>query len=94
MKLIRTIFVAVTLLVTQGTASQLLANVRMPKPFGNGMVLQRNKPITVWGWADANEKLTVSFAGKKYSIQVGADQKWTLSTDSFAAVGPYEMVNK
>ena len=33
------------------------ANVRMPLVFSDGMVLQRNKIIPVWGWADANEKV-------------------------------------
>lgn len=35
----------------------LFANVRMPLLFSDGMVLQRNKSIPVWGWADANEKI-------------------------------------
>ena len=37
------------------------ANVRMPLLFSDGMVLQRNKTIPVWGWADANEKVEVRF---------------------------------
>jgi len=37
------------------------ANVQLPSLFSDGMVLKRNKPIPVWGWADANEKIEVHF---------------------------------
>lgn len=39
----------------------LYADVKLPKIFGDNMVLQRNKTIPVWGWADPNEKITVQF---------------------------------
>jgi sialate O-acetylesterase len=31
--------------------------------FQTNMVLQRDKPLTIWGWADPGEEETVSFAG-------------------------------
>ena len=37
------------------------ANVRLPKIFGEGMVLQRNQAIPVWGWADKGELVSVQF---------------------------------
>jgi sialate O-acetylesterase len=40
------------------------ADVRLPKIFGSNMVLQRDRELKVWGWADANEKVTVSFNGR------------------------------
>ncbi len=41
--------------------------------FQSNMVLQRDKPITIWGWAAAGEKVTVSFGGK--SVEASADSK-------------------
>src|SRR6266540_6724979 len=38
---------------------RIFANVTLPKIFGDNMVLQRNKQIPVWGWAEANEKITL-----------------------------------
>jgi sialate O-acetylesterase len=29
------------------------------------MVLQRDRELKIWGWADPNEKVTVSFNGQK-----------------------------
>ena len=40
------------------------------------MVLQRNKQITVWGWADANEKITVQFNHQTKTVKSGKDGKW------------------
>ena len=33
--------------------------------FQTNMVLQRDKPVTIWGWAAPGEKVTVSFAGQR-----------------------------
>lgn len=49
----------------------LLASVRLPMIFGDNMVLQRGKPVPIWGWADTGEKVTVSFLGQQ--IQATAD---------------------
>ena len=42
------------------------ATVRMPRLFQSGMVLQRGKPIPVWGWDDAGEAITIQFNKKTY----------------------------
>lgn len=38
-----------------------IANVKLPLLFNDGMVLQRDQSIPVWGWADANEKIEILF---------------------------------
>jgi hypothetical protein len=40
------------------------------------MVLQRYADVKIWGWADVNEKVTVSFDGKTYEAAAGADKKF------------------
>lgn len=56
-----------TLLATAIVASSLttsaFADVSLPKCFTDNGVFQREKPISVWGWADPNEEVTVSFNG-------------------------------
>jgi len=36
------------------------ADVRLPAVFSDNMVLQRDVPLTIWGWADPGEKVTVA----------------------------------
>ena len=39
------------------------ADVRLPRVFGNHMVLQRGMKLPVWGWAGAGESITVKLTG-------------------------------
>ncbi|HEU4791282.1 MAG TPA: sialate O-acetylesterase [Flavobacterium sp.] len=67
------------------------ANVRMPLLFSDGMVLQRNKTIPVWGWADANEKVEVHFNKQTKTITTDATGKWMVSLNAEKAGGPFEL---
>ena len=62
-----------------------VAEVRLPRIFGDGMVLQQQAPVPVWGWAKEGERVTVSFAGQKKEAVAGADGKWTLRLDAMSA---------
>ncbi|MBX2851888.1 MAG: sialate O-acetylesterase [Phycisphaeraceae bacterium] len=44
--------------------------------FQSNMVLQRDKPITIWGWADAGNKVTVSFGGNNAAATAEKDRYW------------------
>jgi sialate O-acetylesterase len=44
--------------------------------FQSGMVLQRDKPIRIWGWADAGENVTVTFGDKSHACTAAADRSW------------------
>ena len=67
------------------------ANVRMPLLFSDGMVLQRNKQIPVWGWADANEKVEVQFNKQTKTIITDKNGKWIVKLDAEKAGGPFEL---
>jgi sialate O-acetylesterase len=67
------------------------ANVRLSGMFTDDMVLQRDVKVLVWGWADKDEIVTVTFTGKRYTAKTGADDKWTVYLDPLPAGGPYEM---
>lgn len=71
------------------------AETWMPSIFGNGMVLQREKPVPVWGEADAGSTVEVSFAGQTKSTKAGDDGKWSVSLDALeASAEPREMTVK
>ena len=63
------------------------ADVRLPKVLGDHMVLQRDKPIAIWGWAESGEAVTVTFGSASASAEAGDDGRWSVqlppqSTDS------------
>jgi len=68
------------------------ANVKMPLLFSDGMVLQRNKPIPVWGFADANEKIEIHFKQQIQKITADKNGKWTLNLKAEKAGGPFELI--
>src|SRR5213075_2565422 len=72
----------------------LFANVTLPKIFGDNMVLQRNKPIPVWGWAAANEKIVVQFNNQVKNIKADKSGKWMVKLDETPAGGPFTLVVK
>lgn len=47
--------------------------------FQSNMVLQRDKPIAVWGWASPGETVTVSLAGNKATTTAQDDRRWKVA---------------
>ena len=74
------------LVLTLALASTLhAANLECSGIFTDHMVIQREKPVAVWGWADASETVTVEFNGQKKTTKAGANGKWMLKLDSMKA---------
>lgn len=71
-----------------------LAAVRLPNIFGDNMVLQRDKPIPIWGWANKNEKVTVQFNGQVKTVKAGKDGQWKVLLNAEKAGGPYDLLVK
>jgi sialate O-acetylesterase len=72
-------------------AVQTWADVRLPKIFGSHMVLQRRKPVPVWGWSDPGEKITVQFNNQTKTAKADKIGKWTLRLDPVEAGGPFTL---
>ncbi|MEM1070175.1 MAG: hypothetical protein AAGI63_14830, partial [Planctomycetota bacterium] len=53
--------------------------------FQSNMVLQRDKPIHVWGWAEAGEEVSVEFAGQQVTATADKDRRWIVTLDALAA---------
>ena len=43
------------------------------------MVLQRDKPLNIWGWAAPGEEVTVSFGGQQAPAKAAADRSWQVT---------------
>lgn len=77
--------VILTSTATCALSMTLTADVRMPKIFGDNMVLQREMTVPVWGWAGKGEKISVSFAGQEKTAIAGEDGKWMVKLDPLKA---------
>jgi len=62
-----------------------MAGIRLPHFFGEKMVLQRDKPVRIWGWADKGQAVTVAFAGQSKSATAAADGKWAVTLEAMKA---------
>jgi len=49
------------------------AQLKVGNIFGDHMVSQRDKPIHIWGWNDANENVIINYAGQSYATITNAD---------------------
>jgi sialate O-acetylesterase len=62
------------------------ADIRTPSILSANMVLQRERPVPVWGWAEPGERITVEFAGQQKEATAAAeDGRWRISLDPLAA---------
>ena len=67
------------------------AQIRLPRLIRDSMILQRDARVKIWGWAGADEKVTVTFNKKKYRTSTGSDGKWLVTLAPTKAGGPYTM---
>jgi sialate O-acetylesterase len=61
------------------------ADVTLPSIFGNSMVLQRDMPAPVWGWAEPGEEVTVAFAGQTKKTAADKEGRWQVKLDALKA---------
>jgi sialate O-acetylesterase len=87
-KLLGVLIISISLLCPALHAN---ATIRLPQLVADGMVLQRDEKIRIWGWGDPAEPVKVSFNGKTFKSRVGNDGKWALTFPKMKAGGPYQM---
>ncbi|WP_439390242.1 sialate O-acetylesterase [Ideonella sp. YS5] len=76
-----------TLLTAAAHAEVHFANV-----FTEHMVLQRDRPLRVWGQATPGQTLTVELGGRTARTLVGADGRWRVQLASLPAGGPHQLL--
>lgn len=67
---------AVMALTVVFSSSKAEAALRLPANFGDGMVIQRDMPIPVWGWAREGETITVKLKGRTESAIADEQGRW------------------
>jgi sialate O-acetylesterase len=71
--------------------SAVLAQLKLARLFSDHVVLQRQKPIPVWGWATPNETVKVSLNNQSQSARADASGKWLIRFSPMEAGGPYQL---
>lgn len=59
----------------------LIAELTIASPFTNNAILQRDKPVPVWGTDDARATVSVKFAGQTKSTTADAKGNWKIQLD-------------
>ena len=66
------------------------ANVQLPALFSDDLVLQQGTPVTIWGWAQEGEQVTVKFRGQTISGTTH-NSKWSVQLRPLKAGGPDQL---
>ncbi len=80
-----------TLIILPVISFVAAGEVTLPKLIGDGMVLQRESTVKIWGWSGENEKIIVSFIDSVYEIRANYSGEWEIMFSDLKAGGPYTM---
>jgi sialate O-acetylesterase len=83
---------SLALLLLVAATTSLRADVRLPRIFGDHLVLQRDTPVPVWGWATPGEEVTVELGGTRLSTAAGVEGRWRVDLPAMPAGGPFQLV--
>lgn len=72
-------------------ACPVAGQVRLPQIIRDSMILQRNQPVKIWGWASPKEKIKIRLNKSSASGVTDAYGKWMITLPAMKAGGPYEM---
>jgi sialate O-acetylesterase len=72
----------------------LKAEVKLPRLISDGMVLQRNANVKIWGWSAAHEKITIEFRDTVYFLSGDKNGQWEYIFSNMQAGGPFRMIIK
>jgi sialate O-acetylesterase len=87
------IFYWIALLISWVVASPppAQAAVVLPAVFQDNMVLQRDKPISIWGHAEPGEKITVKLGTESAHTKANDKGGWLVELKPLSAGGPYQL---
>src|SRR5262249_44247415 len=67
------------------------AAVKLGAPFGDHMVVQRDRPVRIWGEADPGARVEVRFGPRQATVTAGPDGRWAATLDPLPAGGPHAL---
>src|SRR5215475_15660005 len=82
---------AVAIVAVLSFGQMALAEVRLPKVFNHHMVMQQEKPLVIWGWANPSEVVKVQLGSSKAQTQANVNGEWKVELPAMTAGGPYTL---
>lgn len=65
--------------------------IKQPKLIVDGMVIQRHERFPLWGYAQAGDKITVTYKGKQLKAITNPEGIWEVTLNTGKAGGPYDI---
>lgn len=90
----RNVALTILLLLALVLPVSLRSQVRLPKLISDGMVLQRDTQLKIWGWASPGEEVEVTIAGQGCKTKVDTSGEWSVILAPMEAGGPHIMTIK
>src|SRR5688572_2976295 len=87
-RLVPQFFIVVFVFITLSARGEL----KLPAAISDHMVLQRDKPATLWGWAAAGAEVSVKLDKQSHTARAGADGRWSVRIDPMPAGGPHAII--
>ena len=84
MKLVLSIFLVFLFL-------QAKSQLHLSALFNDHMIIQRDKPVKIWGSARAGDSVFVNIGTIKAAAKTGNNRMWLITLPSFKAGGPYTL---
>jgi len=72
-------------------SASTVSQVRLPRLISDGMVLQRDAKVRIWGWAAANERVSLHFIDSSYTTTSDSIGNWSVTLLGMQPGGPYTM---
>lgn len=81
----------ITLIALQSHQADAKAFLRLPSIFSRDMVLQREKPVVIWGVTTGNTTVNITLNNENKVVTSEEDGKWEVAFSPLTVGGPYEM---
>ncbi|MDR0332835.1 MAG: hypothetical protein LBI15_05170 [Dysgonamonadaceae bacterium] len=78
-------------LIVLFTTIGVYAQIKLPSLVSDGMILQRETPITIWGWSSPNERIHVTFQNETYTTRADRNGNWNVELPKYQAGTGYTM---
>ena len=77
----------VSLSILASSVRSARAEVKLPKVIGSHMVLQRDRALPIWGWADPDEEVTIRLDDATAAAKADAQGDWKVVLPAMKADG-------
>src|SRR4029077_6248165 len=82
-------WITLSIALLLGFRLSLQAENRLPKVFNSHMVMQQDKPLVIWGWANPGEKVSVELGSQSAQTQANPSGEWKVTLPAMKAGGPH-----